>query len=147
MFDYYASDAYARRVASEPARPAAAQIAGAAALCRMLGSARPFFRQVFVDPMALVDPSGRRLQDAIRRLQIVLRRPGADRQPFVAFIGALFSAYQRPPGARGGQAGAGAARGIEPELLRLYTEHELRRAAAMTMDELATEALGQRCAA
>ncbi len=38
--------------------------------------------------------------------------------------------------------------GIEPELLRrLYTEHELRRSAAMTMDELAAEALGQRCTA
>ncbi len=98
--------------------------------------------------MALVDPSGRRLKEAIRRLQIVLRRPGADRQPFVAFIGALFSAYQRP--VVRAVAGPVLERlvGIEPELLRrLYTEHELRRAAAMTVDELAAEALGQRCAA
>jgi hypothetical protein len=148
MFDHYASDAYARRAAAEPARPVATQIAGAIALCRLLRDARPFFRQVFVDPMALVDPSGRRLKDAIRRLQIVLRRPGADRQPFVAFIGALFSAYQHPVV----RAVAGPALerlvGIEPELLRrLYTEHELRRAAAMTMDELAAEALEERRAA
>ncbi len=148
MFDYYASDAYARRAATLPARPARAQLAGTMALLGMLHRARPFFRQVFVDPMALVDPSGQRLKDAVKRLQIVLRRPGADRQPFVAFIGALFSAYQRPVV----RAVAGPALerlvGIEPDLLRrLYTEHELRRAATMTMDELAAEALEERRAA
>ncbi len=38
--------------------------------------------------------------------------------------------------------------GLEPELLhRMYTEHELRRAAAMTMDELAEEALASMQAA
>ncbi len=148
MFDYYASEEYARRAAAEPVRPAAAQVAGAIALCRLLQHARPFFRQVFVDPMAVVDPSGRRLKEAIRRLQIVLRRPGADRQPFVAFIGALFTAYQH----RVVRAVAGPALerlvGIDQALLqRLYTEHELRRAATLTMDELAAEALQERRAA
>lgn len=148
MFDHYASEDYARRAAAEPARPASARIAGAIALCRVLQSARPFFRQVFVEPMALVDPSGQRLKEAVKRLQIVLRRPGADRQPFVRFMGAVFSAYQH----RAVRAVAGPALerlfGIEPDLLRrLYTEHELRCAAGKTMEELAREALEERQAA
>ncbi len=148
MFDHYASEAYARRAAAQPPRPVAEQIAGAIALGRLLGHARPFFRQVFVDPMALVDPSGQRLKEAVKRLQIVLRRPGADRQPFVRFIGALFSAYQH----RVVRAALGPALerlvGAPPELLRrLYSERDLRRAAAMTMDELAAEALAERRAA
>jgi hypothetical protein len=78
----------------------------------------------------------------------VLRRPGADRQPFVRFIGALFSAYEH----RAVRAVAGPALerlvGLEPDLLRqLYTEHELRSAAGKTMDELAAEALAERQAA
>jgi hypothetical protein len=148
MFDHYASADYARRRAAEPARPAAEQIAGAFALCRMLQHARPFFRQVFVEPMALVDPGCERLKDAVKRLQIVLRRPGADQQPFVRFIGGLFSAYQH----RAVRAVAGPVLerlvGLEPELLnRMYSEHELRRAAALSMDELAAEALAERQAA
>jgi hypothetical protein len=142
MFDYYASEAYARQAATQPARPIREQAAGALALCRMLRHARPFFRQVFVEPMALVDPSCQRLKEAVKRLQIVLRRPGADRQPFVRFIGGLFAAYQNPVV----RAAVGPVLeqlvGVEPDLLeQLYTEHDARRADAMTMEQLAADAL------
>jgi P-aminobenzoate N-oxygenase AurF len=148
MFDHYSSAAYAQRAALSPARPAAEQVAGAVALCRMLRHARPFFRQVFVEPMAVVDPSGRRLREAVKRLQLLLRRPGADRQPFVRFIASLFAAYQH----RAVRAALGPVLerlvGVEPALLqRLYTERDVRRADAMTMDELAAEAAAAKLAA
>jgi len=148
MFDYYASDAYAARAANSNARPIGDQVAGAVALCRMLKHARPFFRQVFFAPMALVDPSGRRLKDAAKRLQLVLRRPGAERRPFVRVVRGIFSAYEHPVA----RAAFGPAMerlvGIEPELLRrLYTERELRNALTMTTEELAADAVATRQAA
>ncbi|APR82777.1 Hypothetical protein A7982_08126 [Minicystis rosea] len=148
MFDHYASDAYAQRAAAEPPRPARERILGALALARMMRHARPFFRSVFFDPMVLVDPSGRRLKEAAKRLQLVLRRPGAGRRPFARVIQTLFASYERP--VVRAILGPAIVRvvGIEPELLRaLYTEHELRRAAAMSMDELAEEAMSAKRAA
>ncbi|MFT3770500.1 MAG: ferritin family protein [Minicystis sp.] len=142
MFDHYASDAYAARAAAAPPRPIREQIAGALALGRMFRNARPFFKQVFFDPMALVDPSGRRIKEAVKRLQLVLRRPNARRRPFTRFIGALFTAYDHP--AARAVMGPVIVRivGVEPELLRVqYTERELRRAVAMTVDELTEDAL------
>src|SRR6185312_14163524 len=107
----------------------------------------PFFRQVFFDPMALVDPSGRRLKEAAKRLQLVLRRPGAERRPFLRFVRAIFAAYEN----RVARAAFGPAMehlvGIEPELLRrLYTEHELHHAVQMTTDELCANALAAEAA-
>jgi hypothetical protein len=148
MFDHYASDAYAARAATEPPRPARERIAGALALSRMMRHARPFFKEVFVDPMALVDPSGRRIREAVKRLQLVLRRPGAGRRPFTRFMQILFSAYENPV-ARA-LVGPAIVRvvGIEPEMLRAqYTEQERRRAVAMSVDELTEDALAAKRAA
>jgi hypothetical protein len=148
MFDYYTSDAYARRVAAEPPRPVREQIAATLALSRMMRHARPFFKEVFVDPMALVDPSGRRIREAVKRLQLVIRRPGAGRRPFTRAMQILFSAYENPV-ARA-LVGPAIVRvvGIEPEMLRAqYTEQERRRAAAMSIDELTADALAAKHAA
>jgi para-aminobenzoate N-oxygenase AurF len=148
LFDYHASEAYAQRAARDPRRSMGQPLAGALSLGRVMLHARPFFREVFFEPMARVDPSGRRLKEAVKRLQLLIQRPGAARRPFVRFIRALFSAYQRPL-ARA-LVGPAVVRlvGIEPELLRtLYTEIELRRAVAMTLDELTEDALAAKRAA
>jgi hypothetical protein len=148
MFDYYASEAYARRAAAEGPRSAVEQIRAAVAMGRMVRHARPFFRQVFFEPMTRVDPSGRRLQEATKRLQLVLRRPGASRTPFVRFVGAVFTAYEHPVARAAFGRVMERLVGVEPELLRrLYTEGELRRAAAMSAEELAADALGAKEAA
>lgn len=148
MFDHYTSDAYAARAAREPARPARERIAGALALSQMFRHARPFFKQVFVEPMAHVDPSGRRIREAVKRLQLVIRRPGASRRPFARFMQVLLSAYENPV-ARA-LIGPAIVRvvGVEPELLRAqYTERELHRAAAMSVEELTADALAAKRAA
>ena len=148
LFDHYASDAYAERRAAAPLPPIHAQVRGAIALARMIRYARPFFKQVFFDPMTLVDPSGRRIKDAVKRLQLVLRRPGAARRPFTRVVQTLFDAYENPV-ARAVM-GPAIVRlvGVEPEMLRAqYTERELRRAAAMSMDELTADALADEHAA
>ncbi|APR77807.1 Hypothetical protein A7982_03154 [Minicystis rosea] len=148
MFDLYASNAYAARRASAPSASLPEQLWGAVALARMIRDARPFFKQVFFDPMTLVDPSGRRIKDAVKRLQLVLRRPGAARRPFTRVVQALFTAYQHPV-ARAVM-GPLIVRfvGVEPEMLRVqYTDRELRRAVGMSMDELAAAALADEHAA
>ncbi len=142
MFDYYASDAYAARAAAEPRSPARERVAGALALALMIQRARPFFKQVFLDPMAIVDPSGRRIRDAVKRLQLVIRRPGANRRPFLRAMHLLLTAYDHPV-ARA-LLGPAIVRvvGVEPELLSVqYTERELRRCASMSAEELTEDAL------
>lgn len=137
MFDYYGSDEYAQIRAAEASRSFGTTLSGSWTLCRLMRHARPFFRQVFFEPMTLVDPSGRRIKDAVKRLQLLIRRPSADGQPFVSFIRSLHDAYQHPV-ARA-LAGPAIVRliGLEPELLqKLYSESELRRAAAMSLEEL-----------
>jgi hypothetical protein len=148
MFDYYASDAYAAQLAAEPPRSLGGTLAGSWALCRMLRHARPFFRQVFFEPMALVDPSGRRIREAMKRLQLLLRHPARAPRPFVRAIGALHASYDHPlVRALLGPVIVRAV-GVEPELLaKLYTESELRRAAAMSVDELAQHTLDATTAA
>jgi hypothetical protein len=142
MFDHYASEAYAAHVGAEPPRPARERLAGAVALGRMLRHARPFFKQVFFDPMALVDPSGRRIKEAVKRLQLVYRRPGAGRRPFGRCMQALLSAYEHPVARAVFGPAIVRVVGVEPDLLRAqYTERELRRAVEMTMDEMTEDAL------
>jgi hypothetical protein len=137
MFDHYASDAYMRRAATQPARRFGDRALGALALCRMVRHARPFFRQVFFEPIARVDPECKRLKQAAKRLQIVLRRPGAARTPFVRFIRALFVAYEQPLVRMAVGPLVEHLVGVEPELLRpLCTESDLRRAALTPADEL-----------
>jgi hypothetical protein len=147
MFDFYASDTYVQRAAAQPPRPARERLAGTIALSQMLRHARPFFKQVFFEPMVLVDPSGRRIKEAVKRLQLVLRRPAVGKPTFVRFIEALLSAYEHP--VTRAIVGPAIVRvvGIEPELLEpQYTEHELRRAVVMSMDELTQEALAAKYA-
>lgn len=49
---------------------------------RMMLAARPFIRDIVFAPLDRCDPSGRRMREAVKRLQLIARRPGVATRPF-----------------------------------------------------------------
>ncbi|MCS6798049.1 MAG: diiron oxygenase [Myxococcota bacterium] len=142
MTEYYASEAYRRELASMPPRPPAETLAAYRALVAFMWHAAPFFRAVFFEPMDLVDPGGRRLQEAFKRMQLLGTKPGVAERPFTRFMRGLQDAFHHPW--LGPMLAPVIARimGVEPRVIRrLYTEDEARRVARMSFEELAQEAL------
>lgn len=142
MTEHYCSDEHMEAIRRRP-RPTLREVAR---MTRELGTmmwyAKPFLQQVFLEPMDRTDPSGRRVQEAFKRIQLVLRKPTVERSPWSQMMLAFQRAYNHPI----------LGRLLGPVLLRLlgadhraakflYDEAELARARAMSFDELAEEAL------
>ncbi|MEI8255032.1 MAG: ferritin-like domain-containing protein [Deltaproteobacteria bacterium] len=142
MTEYYASDDYAKRLEGSPGQPVSARARAAWSFANVLYYAKPFFQHVFFEPMDRVDPSGRRLREAFKRMQLLSFKPGLQRRPFVMFMQALHYAFNHP--IAGPVVGRVAARiaGIEPRFMaRLYTDAEANAARTASFDQLAEEAL------
>ena len=86
MTEHYASREYQRWLRRQPNRPLSEHVAGAWALGQMFRHARPFFRAVFLAPMERVDPSGRRVEEALARYQALFDRPSVRWRPLPAVI-------------------------------------------------------------
>lgn len=143
MVEYYTSDAYLEELARSPEPPPAHRARAYFAFANVIYYAAPFFKGVFLAPMALADPSQKRLREALKRLQLLGVRPEVARRPFPRFVLGLRRAYARPMVRK--LAGPVLARlaGVPGEYLEdMYTEVEAARAAQMTYDELAADALG-----
>ena len=142
MIEHYASPEYTARLAAAP-RPSVRRRAEAWwAFANILFHAKPFFRDVFFLPMERVDQRGTRLREAIRRFQLLGSKPGVAERPFGKFLATVQSIYVHPVG--GPLLGRFLSRlgGVEPEFMgRLNTEAQIARAAAMSYDALAEEAL------
>lgn len=142
MVEYYSSPAYLEQLATEPPRSLQQRARALFALVSFLYHAGPFFRDVFFAPMDLTDPTGRRLIEAFKRIQLLGDRPGFGNRPFTRFIKLLQTLFNEPR--VNAIAGPLLARmiGLDPRVIRtLYTEEEKRRADAMSIAELAEEAL------
>lgn len=149
MTEYYSSPEYRRDLARRPKPRLAHRVKGAVALAGLMYRAAPFFRGVFFEPMTLTDPSGRRIKEAFKRMQILGTKPGVQEHPFTRFLQALQDVYNEHPVARL-VFGRLIERivGIDRTLLaRLYTESDRERARRMSFDELAEEALSAKFAA
>jgi hypothetical protein len=145
MVEYYSSERYDAWLAEQKHEPKSIEtrVRGAWALLGFLYHARPFFRDVFFAPMDMTDPGGKRLLEAFKRIQLLGHRPGFSERPFARFIRTLQNLFNEP--IVGTLAGPVLVRmiGLDPRVIRtLYSEEEQRRANAMTIDELAQEALG-----
>lgn len=147
MVEYYTSPAYQAWLDRQPRPPLAHYRKAAWAMGNMIFHAGPFLKDVFLAPMQVVDPGGRRLREAFKRIQLLSEKPEVADRPFPKFIRALQFLY-RTPGLRqifGGLIGRMA--GVPGEYLDpLNTEDEVRRARAMSYDELASEALAAKYA-
>jgi hypothetical protein len=142
MTEHYASDEFLAEARRRPRRPLPQQMRGLAALARVMWHAKPFLRGVFLAPMEITDPEGRRMREAFKRIQLLARKPTVARLPFTRVMLALQALLLHP---RVGPI-------LEPIITRimggersvlqiLYTDEELARAQRMSFDELAEDAL------
>ena len=139
MTEVYASDAYLRA----QRRPSAFEIAtGLSSLLRMMWHAKPFLQEVFLAPMDKTDPTGRRVREAFKRIQLLVRKPTVARLPFSRAMLAMQALYNRPfVGPTLGRVLLRALGADARSARFLFTEAELARAQRMTFDELAEDAL------
>jgi hypothetical protein len=142
MTAYYASPRYQEWRAKQPRQPLGQKARAIWAFVNLLAAAKPFFRDVFFQPMAMVDPSGKRLAEAFKRAQLLGAKSEVAARPFFRFLATLRDTVQHPwLGPIFGGFAASIA-GIPPHLMRdLYTANEFERAARMSYDDLAEEAL------
>lgn len=142
MVEHYSSEAYLAARASAPRRPLGEQLRGWQALALMLFHARPFLQAVFFEPMDLVDPSGKRLLEAFKRIQLIAEKPRVAKRPFVRFMLTLQAGLRHP--VLGLLFGRALLRVIGTDARfarRLYSDEEAERARNMSFDEMATEAM------
>jgi hypothetical protein len=142
MTEHYCSDAYLAEIRGRP-RPSVREMARMSrCLATMMWHAKPFLQQVFLAPMDRTDPSGRRVQEAFKRIQLVLRKPTVARAPFSRAMIWMQEKYNHP--IYGKLLGRLLLRalGAEDRAARiLFTQDELARTQRMSFDELAEEAL------
>jgi hypothetical protein len=142
MTEYYASPRYQEWLRKQPSQPLGDRAKAIWAFGNVLLAAKPFFRDVFFQPMAMVDPSGKRLREAFKRGQLLGAKSDVAVRPFWRFLSTMRETVKHP--VLGPLLGGLAARvvGVPPEFMHdLYTEGEYRRASQMSYDELAAEAL------
>ena len=142
MTEHYCSDEYLVEVRKRP-RPSVREFARMTrVLATMMWHAKPFLQQVFLAPMDRTDPSGRRIHEAFKRIQLVLRKPTVARTPFSRFMIKAQELYNHP--VIGKLLGRVLLRalGAEDRAARiLFTQEELARTQQMSFEELAEEAL------
>ncbi len=140
MVEYYAGPAYQAQVADGPSQPIREQMEAWVAFVRVLRYARPFFKGVFFDPMEVCDPSGSRIREAFKRLQLLAAKPEVAKRPFSRFLLGLKDVHNDPW--LGPVLGGLAVRltGVDPQVLAtLHTDEEARRARAATFEQLAED--------
>jgi hypothetical protein len=145
MTEYYCSDAYAAKLAAAPAVSLDVQLKAWRAFALVLYHAAPFFRDVFFGPMELVDPDGKRLLAAFKRIQLLGQKDVVAKQPFTRFMQTMQGLYNNP--IAGTLFGPVLQRiiGTDPRVIvRLYDEAELEWAQRASFSEMAEEALQQK---
>jgi hypothetical protein len=141
MVGYYASEEYQEKKRQMP-RAAAEHAAGVRAFASMTMWGRPFFRDVFFAPMQRVDPSGKRIREAFKRMQLLGSKPGLGHLPIMRYWQTMMDLYNHPRTGKRAKQVIARVLGTEPEFMeRLVTEDDLARAAQMSFDDLAEEAL------
>jgi hypothetical protein len=142
MADYYSSPEYVEQCKHRPRKPLSHQLKAWWSFANVLFYAAPFFKQVFFRPMDLTDPTGKRMLEAFKRVQLLANKSRVSRRPFVRFMLTLQGLFNHP--VVGLVFGRILLRviGVEPQVLAtLYSEAELKRAEKMSMDEMAQETL------
>ncbi|MBL9018791.1 MAG: ferritin-like domain-containing protein [Myxococcales bacterium] len=142
MTEHYCSDEHLAEVRKRP-RPTLRQaLRMTRELATMMWYAKPFLQQVFLAPMDRTDPSGKRIHEAFKRIQLVLRKPTVARTPFSRFMIKAQELYNHPVIGKVLGPVLLRALGAEDRAARiLFTQEELARTQRMSFDELAEEAI------
>ena len=142
MTEVYTSDAHLAAIRARPWPPPTELFAQVRALVTMMWHAKPFLQQVFIAPMDRTDPSGKRLKEAFKRIQLVLRKQNVARTPWSQFMIGIQNAYNHPVIGKLFGPFLLRALGAEDRAARiLFTQEELTRAQHMSFEQLADEAL------
>jgi hypothetical protein len=143
MIEVYSSDQFLAARTSRPRPSLAARARGAWTFGNMVWYAAPFLRNVFLRPLDITDPEGRRLREAFKRIQLITNKPTVARMPMSRFVLTLQRLYNHPVlGKLFGRALLRALGADERFAQVLYTDEELARSQRMSFDELAAEATG-----
>jgi hypothetical protein len=149
MTEFYASPEYQARRDRAAKRPLRKHIRAWMAFAGVLWHSGPFAQQVFFGPMQRTDPTGKRLTEAVKRLQLLSNRPNVAARPFTRFMQGLRGVVNHP--FLGPIAGRLAQRLTANFPLHLYQElfsnEELQHANTLSIDALADEALAAKSAA
>lgn len=143
MTELYASPDYQAWLATQPKPPVAQRLRGAWAFANMFCAVGPFAADVFVRPMQLVDPSGRRIREALRRFQMLGEKPDVAARPFMRFANALRATGSHPVVGPVFVAAMSSFSGISLVGLlgNVLSDDERKQARRMSIDELAEDAL------
>ncbi|MEO8548754.1 MAG: hypothetical protein ABI678_02230 [Kofleriaceae bacterium] len=142
MTEVYSSDAHIEVMRNRPWPSPRAAAANIRAVTTMMWRAKPFLQAVFLKPMDVTDPSGHRVQEAFKRVQLLMRKPTVARMPFSRFMTAAQDLYNTPVIGKVFSRVLLRTLGAEDRAARrLFTEEELARSQRMTFDELAEDAL------
>ncbi len=147
MTEYYASPAYLETLASRPRPSLTQRLRAWWTFANVIYHLRPFGKAVFFDPMDRVDPTGLRIKEAFKRMQLLGLKPGVADRPFVKFMTTIHSLFNHPiAGPLFGRVLIRIA-GLDPRIMvQLYTDAECERAQKMSFEELAQDALGAKFA-
>jgi hypothetical protein len=143
MTEFYASDTYQVWLAQQPKKSLAHQAKAWTSFAGVLMAAAPFFKKVFFQPMARIDPSGKRLREAVKRMQLLGNRKNVSTRPFYRFMNTMTTINRHPVWSKVLGRVSNRITGDFPEELRqqLFTTEELAKANAMSVDAMANEAL------
>lgn len=139
MVEYYASDEYLSMVHTQP-KPVLERLRGMLAFVVFLWHSRPFLKAVFFDPMDMVDPEGRRLIEAFKRIQLVGLKDEVRDRPFNRFLRTMQYLFNHPVLGRFCAPLVVRTIGVDPRVIKiLYTEEDERRLKHMSFSDLAAE--------
>ncbi|MEO8698854.1 MAG: hypothetical protein ABI867_02390, partial [Kofleriaceae bacterium] len=142
MTEFYCSDEHLAAIRSRPRPSLREMIVATRTLAKMMWHAKPFLQQVFLAPMDRTDPSGKRVHEAFKRIQLVLRKPTVARTPFSKMMIGAQSLYNHPVFGRIFGRALLRLLGADERAARiLFTDADLARTQRMSFDELAEEAL------
>lgn len=142
MTEHYCSDEHLAEVQKRPRPTLREALRMTREITTMMWYAKPFLQQVFLAPMDRTDPSGKRIHEAFKRIQLVLRKPTVARTPFSRFMIKAQELYNHPVIGKVLGRVLLRALGAEDRAARiLFTQEELARTQQMSFDELAEEAL------
>lgn len=142
MTERYASDEHLAETRRRPRPSLVELLRGVRALVTMMWYAKPFLYEVFLTPMDRTDPSGRRITEAFKRIQLLARKPTVARQPFSRFMLAAQAAYNHPIAGKLFGGLLLRALGSNEQAARvLFTPEEFARSQRQSFDEMAEDAL------
>ncbi len=140
MTEVYSSEEHQAMMRRRPLPPMPELAANVRAIATMMWRAKPFLQAVFLGPMDTTDPSGKRTQEAFKRVQLLLRKPAVAKTPFATFMRIAQDMYTTPVvGAVFGKVLLRALGADARVARKLFTEEDLVRTARMSFDEMAEE--------